>query len=467
MMFASFAYVFFLAAVLACLAVIPSNPAKKALLLVGSYVFYACWDWRFVSLMLALTLVNYHVGDRLARSDDPLRRRRWLVGAVVFNLAVLGVFKYFNFFADSANVALQALGVRVPLLEIVLPVGISFITFEVMTYVIDVYRRTSPPAKSVWDLALLVAFFPHLLAGPILKPSHFLPQLERDIRIRWANIEPGLQMFGLGLVKKVVFADNLAPFVDTVFQHPEQYGGSTLLLASAAYAIQIYCDFSGYSDMAIGSARMMGFEIPRNFNFPYVARSISDAWRRWHISLTAWLREYLYFSLGGGRRGRVRKHLNQLVTIILGGLWHGAGWKFAFWGGLQGVAMIVHQEYHRLAQRHPVLNARALAPVYWAMTFAFVCFSFVFFRAPDIETGALIVQKSVGLIDPAGVTWHATAAVWAIPAMALFHLLGERHGEYHHWRLGSFRGAFALAFMFLAALFLAAKAYTPFIYFQF
>jgi alginate O-acetyltransferase complex protein AlgI len=467
MIFSSFAYVFFLAAMLAGLALIPFNPVKKALLLVGSYVFYACWDWRFLALMLALTLVNHHVGDRLARSADPAHNKRWLVGAVVFNLTVLGVFKYFNFFADSANVALQTLGVRVPLLEIILPVGISFITFEVMTYVIDVYRRTSPPAKSVWDLALLVAFFPHLLAGPILKPSHFLPQLERDIRIRWVNIEPGLQIFALGLVKKVVFADNLAPFADAVFQHPEQYSGSTLLLASVAYAIQIYCDFSGYSDMAIGSAKMMGFDIPRNFNLPYIGRSVTDAWRRWHISLTSWLREYLYFSLGGSRRGRLRKHLNQLVTIILGGLWHGAGWKFAFWGGIQGVAMMVHQEYHAVAQRYPVLNAWALAPVYWAMTFTFVCFSFVFFRAPDIETGALIVQKSIGLIDPAGVTWHATAAVWALPAMVLFHLYSERYGEYHHVRVFSFRGAFVLAFMLLAVLFLAPRAYSPFIYFQF
>jgi alginate O-acetyltransferase complex protein AlgI len=219
--------------------------------------------------------------------------------------------------------------------------------------------------------------------------------------------------------------------------------------------------------MAIGSARMLGFDIPRNFNLPYMARSITEFWRRWHISLSSWLRDYLYIPLGGSRKGRVRQHLNQLLTFALGGLWHGANWRFVVWGVLHGLALMAHQEYRRLAQRFPALDAPLLSPLYWAVTFSFVAWGCVLFRAPDLETAAFIYMKTAGVIAPAGIVWHASALLWALPVVAAFHVLGERFGEYHPVRVLSFRGAFALSLALLAALFLAPTADSPFIYFQF
>lgn len=333
MIFSSIEYLIFFTIILLLMIFIKSNAIKKTILLAGSYYFYAYWDWRFVFLMFVLSLVNYLIGIKIEQFEEKAPRKKWLITAVVFNLTVLGFFKYFNFFIDTANTLLASFHVRFPFVEIILPIAISFITFEVMSYTIDIYRKTNKSAKTFWDLALLVAFFPHLIAGPILKPSHFLPQLENNVLIKWKNVEYGIQIFLFGLVKKFIIADRLALFADPVFNNPESYSSMTVWLAVIAYGIQIFCDFSGYSDMAIGSAKCLGYEIPANFNMPYISRSITEFWRRWHISLSTWLKEYLYISLGGNRKGKIRQYINLILVMLLGGLWHGASWNFVVWGG--------------------------------------------------------------------------------------------------------------------------------------
>jgi alginate O-acetyltransferase complex protein AlgI len=465
MIFSSLTFLGFFAAMLALLAAIPSANMKKALLLIGSYYFYAYWDYRFTVLMLCATVANYVFGLRIERSDDEAVRRRWLVASVVVNLSVLGFFKYFNFFVSSANALLASLGTQFPLLDIVLPVGISFIVFEVMSYTIDIYRRTSASARTVWDLALLVAFFPHLIAGPILKPREFLPQLENPITITWKNLEAGIQIFMTGLIKKLLIADNLAPFVDTIYKSPGDFASVTVWLAVLAYAIQIYCDFSGYTDMAIGSARCMGFSIPQNFNMPYVARSITDFWRRWHISLSTWLREYLYISLGGNRHGELKQYRNLMLTMLLGGLWHGASWNFVVWGGLHGVGLAAHKVYAKVRP-----SSWVRIPLYrgasWLVTFAFVSLAWVFFRSTDFAT-AMAVMGKLTFWNSAGTYW-LPAALWPIlGVVCVAHHLGRDKQELIYVDLTSFGGLFALFVALLLVLGLMPTETSPFIYFQF
>ena len=467
MIFSSFQYIVFFSIVLALMAILPSDRLKKAALLAGSFVFYAFWDYRFVALLAGTSAVNYFVGRQIERGADDTVRTRWLRIGIVFDLLLLGVFKYFNFFVDSANAALHPLHADLPLLHIILPVGISFITFEVISYLVDIYRRESRSARSIWELALLVAFFPHLIAGPILKPMQFLPEIEKKIEIRWTNIERGVQLFLLGLVKKVLISDHLAPFVDRIFHNPTQFGSSTVWLAVIAYAIQIFCDFSGYSDMAIGSARCLGFEIPPNFSLPYISRNITEFWRRWHISLSTWLREYLYFPLGGNRLGKGRQYLNLLVVMLLGGLWHGAHWNFVIWGGIHGLGLAVHKMLlDRMGKRQTTPNPFVYG-LSWLATFAFVCFAWVFFRAATFELAFQMVRKMLWIGDSAGTNWFQTATLLAIPALVVGHVLGIRVGSHYHMRLNTFAGMLLVLFVLMGLLFLSPTSSSPFIYFQF
>lgn len=466
MIFSSVEYVAFFLTLLVLMIVIKSASTKKGLLLFASYFFYAYWDARFTLLMLALTLVNYVIGLRIEGAELAPEKKRWLVTSVVLNLAVLGFFKYFNFFIDSANHLVSGLGVRMPFLEIILPVGISFIVFEVMSYTIDIYRGSNRSAPSFVDLALLVAFFPHLIAGPILKPREFLPQLQKEIVIRRENVEAGAQIFLLGLAKKVLIADRLAPFVDTVFSNPGAYSGETVWLAVVAYAIQIYCDFSGYSDMAIGSAKCLGFDIPLNFNMPYLSKNITEFWRRWHISLSTWLREYLYIALGGNRKGEVRTYVNLMVVMLLGGLWHGASWNFVVWGALHGGALAIHKLYQKVrgaeAARSGLYEACS-----WFLTMLFVCVAWVFFRSADFSISWLIVQKMFFLASFEGIRWHAQALIPCLAVLIIAHYVGSRRADYITVRLASFPGLLLLMMTLSGLAILAPTQATPFIYFQF
>ncbi|WP_147515381.1 MBOAT family O-acyltransferase [Massilibacterium senegalense] len=446
---------------------VKSNKIKKGFLLVASYYFYAYWDYRFVFLMFIMSLVNYYFGLKIENSEKQNVKKNWLITSVVFNLTILGFFKYFNFFIESANTMLDNFGVRFPYLEIILPVGISFITFEVMSYTIDIYRKTNKSPNNFWDLALLVAFFPHLIAGPILKPKEFFPQLQKEIIIRWSNVEVGIQIFLFGLAKKVLIADRLALFVGPVFDSPQIYSSITIWLAVIAYAIQIYCDFSGYSDMAIGSAKCLGFDIPRNFNMPYVSKSVTEFWRRWHISLSTWLKEYLYISLGGNRKGKVRQYMNLMIVMLLGGLWHGASWNFVIWGGLHGVALGIHKVYMDYIRQPNQKESYMYNFFSWLLTFIFICIAWVFFRSKDFTNSLIIIQKMFFMNGVEGINWYATSLFIIIPVIVIAHFIGKKLGDYAYFKLNTFKGLFVLFFVLFGLLFLTPVNSSPFIYFQF
>ncbi|NNE09943.1 MAG: MBOAT family protein, partial [Gemmatimonadetes bacterium] len=343
MIFTEFRFLAFFAVVLAVHWALPRNRPRKVWLLLASYAFYAAWDWRFLSLILGSTVLDYFVGRRLdgaALSEGA--RKRWVSLSVIGNLGILSAFKYFHFFADSALALLEALGFHAdPLtIRIILPVGISFYTFQTMSYSLDVYRRKMRATHDILDLALFVGFFPQLVAGPIVRAREFIPQLARrrarsDVRFR-----PYLLLFLAGFFKKACVSDNIVGVVDRYFADPASYDALSTWIAVLLYTIQIYCDFSGYSDIAIATAGFLGYTLCENFAFPYFSGSIQDLWRRWHISLSSWLRDYLYIPLGGSRGGKLFRYRNLMLTMLLGGLWHGAAWTFVIWGAIHGALLV-------------------------------------------------------------------------------------------------------------------------------
>lgn len=390
MLFNSFAFVVYLLIVLPLYYALPHRYQNR-MLLFASYLFYGWWDWRFLSLLAISTLVDYSLGKRISGTSAQSARKYLLAASIVVNLGMLAVFKYFNFFVDSAAAVLQFAGLNanLPLLSVVLPVGISFYTFQSLAYVIDVYRGSQQPARSVIDFALYVSYFPQLVAGPIERASRLLPQLQKQRVVTRDQWNSGLALMLCGYVKKVAIADAIAPYADPVFNHPQVYSSAATWVAMYSFAIQIYCDFSGYSDIARGVSRLMGIELMENFRQPYLASNISDFWRRWHISLSEWLRDYLYFPLGGSRRGTVRQYMNLLLTMLLGGLWHGASWNYVLWGGLHGCYLVVHKlaagkrPAKRATSQFPSLRIVALV-VKTFVTFHMVSFAWIFFRCPDL-----------------------------------------------------------------------------------
>jgi len=467
MIFSSIDYILFFVIVLFFLHMIKNNYLKKSVLLLSSYFFYAYWDYRFIVLLLAMSVANYVFGNLIDECAVKNKRKALLVVSIVFNLTVLGFFKYFNFFVDSANVLLAQLNFRLPLINIILPVAISFITFEVMSYTIDIYRGNGYKAKSFIDLSLLVAFFPHLIAGPILKPRDFLPQFAKDIVIIKSNIISGLQIFVLGLVKKVLVADRLASYVDKVYDNPGLYNTPTLWLVVLAFSIQIYCDFSAYSDMAIGSAKCLGFSIPRNFNLPYISQNVTEFWRRWHISLSSWLRDYLYISMGGNRLGKKRLYSNLILTMLLGGLWHGASWNFVMWGGLHGIALIAHRLFKTSCSKLFSFHSGIKSVFNILSTFTFTSLLWVFFRSDSFDKTITIFKKLFCISDTGGVAWYATSIYFAAAFVIFNHLYGEKYDEYIQLNIERPIGIFVLIFVLIGILLLSPSEPAAFIYFQF
>ena len=345
MIFSQLEFWYFFTAVFALYLVLPFR-AQNTMLLVASYIFYGAWDWRFLGLIAFSTIVDYLLALRIDREIDPTLRRRYLIMSMVMNLGLLGIFKYLNFFIGSFAVLSESIGIpaSLPVLQIVLPVGISFYTFQTMSYTIDVYRRELKPAANFWDFALFVAFFPQLVAGPIERAANLLPEIMQPRTITWDNLSRGAVLCLIGLIKKIVIADAIAPMVDSVYGLDNPSGGA-VLVATWLFAIQIYCDFSGYTDIARGVAKMLGFGLMRNFAQPYFATNPQEFWRRWHISLSTWLRDYLYISLGGNRHGPLRTKINLMTTMVLGGLWHGAAWNFVLWGIYQGGLLVAHRQF--------------------------------------------------------------------------------------------------------------------------
>ena len=316
--------------------------AQNLLLLAAGWTFYGYWDWRFLSLLIFSTCLDYALALGIERADRDIVRKRLLAVSLVSSLTILGFFKYFNFFTESAVTLLKTVGFEPSFvtLKIILPLGISFYTFQTMSYTVDVYRRKLRATRNFVNFAVFVCFFPHLVAGPIQRAVGLLPQVEAPRRISLSQVNAALGLLLWGYVKKVAIADNVAPLADRIFDHYTQYQGFDVVLGIVAFTIQIYCDFSGYSDIARGLAKLLGFELMVNFHFPYLALTPSDFWGRWHIALSTWLREYLYIPLGGNRHGRVKTYRNLLVTMLLGGLWHGAAWNYVLWGGFHGLLLI-------------------------------------------------------------------------------------------------------------------------------
>jgi alginate O-acetyltransferase complex protein AlgI len=374
---------FFVVVFILSWSLMPHPRLWRPFILVASYVFYGWVDWRWVFLLIGSSLVNTVAAQVIARSPSQRTRKQALIVAVAFDLGLLCTFKYLAFFTSQLDDALSSIGLgsSAPLIQIVLPIGISFFTFQAISYVVDVYRGETK-ARSLGDVAILQAFFPHLIAGPIVRANELLPQLRTPRDPRQVLYGPALFLIVGGFIKKTVVADELARnIVDPVFNDPKTHSGLEVLMAIYGFATQIYCDFSGYTDMAIGLALLIGFQLPQNFNGPYLARSLQDFWRRWHMTLSRWLRDYLYIPLGGNRGGRRKTYRNLMITMLLGGLWHGAAWTFVIWGGIHGGAMSVERWWR---ERFPRFHLPAW--VAWLVTFHVVCLAWVFFRAPDLGT---------------------------------------------------------------------------------
>jgi alginate O-acetyltransferase complex protein AlgI len=474
MIFTSFEYVIFFVFVLCIRGLIKKFSHEKWFLLVVSYLFYMSWSIPYVFLVLLTSMIDYAVGEGLGRIQDEQKRKVLLVVSIVANLGVLAYFKYTNFILDNIWLGAQALGLSSSPrhFDIILPAGISFFTFQSMTYTIETYRRTFPPCGSPRDFLLFVGFFPQLLAGPINRAADLLPQFARSRRATAVDFEIGLAQFALGAVKKVVISDRIAPHVDLIFAAPHAYDGFTLLQGVLGYAVQIYCDFSGYSDMAIGSARMMGFRFMENFQMPYSSVTITEFWRRWHISLSTWFRDYLYISLGGNRKGRIRTYVNLTLTFLLCGLWHGASWNFVFWGGMHGAALAVHKAWMSFAplqswRRYALLRiaGRLSARV---LTLSVVLVGWIFFRAESWSVAMVYLGRMLSW-NQDGMRLISPYILAALGVVLLTHLFVDKDRNWSHEiadQPARLRVA-AYAALTIVVATLAATDSAPFIYFQF
>lgn len=466
MSFVSVEFAVLLAGVLTLLGLVRWPVGRKLILLSASCFFYAYWDWRFLGLLATVTVVDYYASRFMVATQSARLRRGLLVVSIVTNLGFLGFFKYFGFFVDSLNALLVPLGWRLGSLNIILPIGISFYTFETLSYVIDIYRGAARPARSMLDYAIFITFFPRLVAGPIMRAHQFLPQLEHGMQLNWGNFAAGAQLFVRGTFKKMVVADNMAIMADVVYTTPHLFSSGTVWLGVLAYSVQILFDFSGYTDMALGVGRMLGFRLPENFNFPYTAQSITEFWQRWHMSLSTWLRDYVYISFGGNRRGPARTYMNLMATMLLGGLWHGASWNFVVWGGLHGAYLAVERRLFRgRPPRGPWKSA-----VTWGratVVFLLVSVTWVFFRAPSFETAGVVLRKLL-FVDASGLAWPYTGALLAVPMVVVGGFVA-RVFEFGFTAV-PLRSSYAVPLFVTEALlvfFLSPLNVSPFIYFQF
>lgn len=373
---------------------------QNLFLVICSYFFYACWDWRFMFLLGFSTVLDYVSGLQIDKAPDKVKKKFWLILSVGINLGFLGFFKYFNFFIESFAELLTAIGFtpHITTLNIILPVGISFYTFHGLSYVFDIYNGKIKPSHNWSEYTLFVSFFPLLVAGPIERATHLLPQVEKQRTFNYSKAVDGLRQILWGLVKKIVIADNCAGLVNTIFENHHQYSGSTLALGAMLFAIQIYGDFSGYSDIALGTARLLGFELLQNFRFPYFSRDIAEFWRRWHISLSSWFKDYLYIPLGGSREGMAKTIRNTFIIFLVSGFWHGANWTFLMWGGLNALFIMPsvilktnRKNLDTVAQGKLFPNFKELTQL--ITTFCLASFAWIFFRSETITDAFIYIQE--------------------------------------------------------------------------
>lgn len=463
MLFNSTIYLIFLTIVVWCFYQLGPR-YRPWLLLFASYTFYWVWSIPWSLLLFASTLVNYTAAIVIdSRPSRSIVRKLALFLCMFINLAMLATFKYADFLADAS---FTLTGLRPwPTLNLVLPMGISFYTFQLMSYTVDVYRRQIPAQRSLMRVALFITFFPQLVAGPIERAGHLMQQLSAAIPFSWHNIQWGVSRIVVGMIKKVFIADSMALIVSEAYAAPESVSGLRLLFATYAFAIQIYCDFSAYSDIAIGSARMLGIELMENFNAPYLSCSIRDFWRRWHISLSTWLRDYLFIPLGGSRGGTVRTYINLILTMLLGGLWHGAGWNWVVWGGLQG-AMLAGEKFLGIEQGDRP-RWKSIRLLRWFITFHLVCLSWVFFRSHDLSEARLILVRITTMAE--GRVPIAVLPVLSVGTMLLLAELFSARDRWTSWceRHPAALQSLTLAFVVFLIFTFSGVSKSEFIYFQF
>jgi alginate O-acetyltransferase complex protein AlgI len=459
------------------------NTYRVWLLVIASFHFYAAWNASLAFLVTGTATLDYFLARGIEAAKNRRLRFALMWCSILMNLGVLCYFKYRGFFLNELHSALANLGYdpgysSIQPWQILIPFGISFYTFEAISYAVDVYKGKIRAERSLPHFMLFILFFPHLVAGPIVRAGDFLRQAHRPKRWNWVRVQVGVQLFLLGLFKKLAIADRMAVFCDGTPGNPgpliapENYNSSAIWLSVLAYALRIYADFSGYSDMAVGTAHLFGFRLTQNFNMPYLAANVTEFWRRWHISLSTWLRDYLYIPLGGSRAGPVRRNLNLMVTMLLGGLWHGANWPYVIWGGLHGLMLIVHKQFAYWCEDKPRLRAAldSVAGTALRVFFTFFCVSlcWVFFR-PDLDKALIILEKMFLIVrEGASLPLHNRSLWYTVLFVLACHLLVERGVWQRIWaRTPPVAAGFGYAVALTAALLLAPEQGQTFIYFTF
>jgi D-alanyl-lipoteichoic acid acyltransferase DltB (MBOAT superfamily) len=456
---------------------------QNLLLLVASYFFYACWDWRFLFLLIFSTSLDYFTGRKMDEARKQNNRKFWFWMSIILNLGFLGVFKYYNFFADSFSTALSRIGIQTNFwtIKVILPVGISFYTFHGLSYVIDIYKDRIKAEKNFIDYAVFVSFFPLLVAGPIERATHLLPQIKKKRKFNYANAVDGLRQILWGLFKKIVIADNCAQFANTIFNNYTDFSGSTLVLGAIFFTFQIYGDFSGYSDIAIGTARLFGIDLLRNFAFPYFSRDIAEFWRRWHISLSSWFRDYLYVPLGGSKGGIWMKVRNTFIIFLVSGFWHGANWTFIVWGFLNALYIMPAILFKTNRNNLDIVASGKFLPslkelLSMAITFSLTVFAWIFFRANNLGNAIQYISKIFSLSLFKTPYFPGIGTIMPTFVFVLFFLIIEWLGREQQHALQSiglnwskvFRWLFYFSIIVVIFYFsISSETSQQFIYFQF
>lgn len=480
MLFNSYEFIFFFPVVVAFYFILKPR-FRWILLLAASYYFYMCWDYKYIVLIMFSTVVDYIAGMAIHRSKKKGVRRIFLLASLFTNLGLLFFFKYFNFFGDTVNFFFDKFNIfaEVPAYDFLLPVGISFYTFQTLSYTIDIYRGKQTPERHFGRFALFVSFFPQLVAGPIERSVNLLPQFRMDFKFEYNRVRDGILLMIVGFLKKAVIADRLAEYVNMVYNNPGEFGGLQNAIATFFFSFQIYCDFSGYSDIAIGSALIMGYRLMRNFNRPYYARNISEFWRRWHISLSTWFRDYVYIGLGGNRVVKWRWWYNLFITFLVSGLWHGAEWTFVIWGAMHGFFLVFAIWTAKLRDGFNtriglVQKPRLFNAVQILITFVLVYFSWIFFRANNTWDAFTIIGDMLTKPANGSLNLFTFGVDFYIAFVSIFLLLAyEYFNEYHqlsHWLRTKAKPGLKWALLVVAILILLVFAVweeSDFLYFQF